>query len=176
MCSNIRLRSCLYFFNASVAATDRTAPDSRRMGRTAGDAQRPVSPGGSAERFSPGAADAPPPATDVRIDERSFHDTGTDPKEYPTGWEKERAALFAPAYQPASSQLGVAGGSGDLGGISCAVVQLGHHLEGTGDVASAYTARPHTDRKARRKELELKIAHGHAEDDHEEYQGPNLSM
>lgn len=160
----------------SAAAADRTAPDNRGMGRTAGDAQRPVPPDGSAVRSSPDAADAPAPGTDVRIGERSFHDTGTDPKEHPTGWEKERAALFAPAYQPAPSQLGVAGTPGDLGGIGRAVVQLGHHLEGIGDVAPAYTARPHTDRKTRQKERELKIAHGHAEDDHEEYQGPNLSM
>lgn len=160
----------------SAAATDRTASDNRRMGRTAGDPQRPVPPYGSAERSSPDAADAPAPGTDVRLDERSFHNTGTDPGEYPTGWEKERAALFALAYQPAPSQLGVAGGSGDLGGIGRAVVQLGHHLEGIGDVAPSYTACPHTDRKARQRERELKIAHGHAEDDHEEYQGPNLSM
>ena len=160
----------------SAAAAGRSASDNRRMGRTAGDPQRPVPPDSSAERSSPDAADAPAPGTDVRLDERSFHTTGTDPKEHPTGWEKERTALFAPAYQPAPSQLGVAGGSGDLGGISCAVVRLGHHLEGIGDVAPAYTARPHTDRKTRQKEQELKIAHGHAEDDHEEYQGPNLSM
>lgn len=160
----------------SAAATDRTASDNKGMGRAAGSAQRPVPPDGSAERFSPDAADAPAPGTDVRIDERSFHDTGTDPKEHPTGWEKERAALFAPAHQPAPSQLGMAGAPGDLGGIGCAVVQLGHHLEGIGDVAPSYTARPHTDRKARQRERELKIAHGHAEDDHEEYQGPNLSM
>ena len=56
------------------------------------------------------------------------------------------------------------------------MVQLGHHLEGIGDIAPAYTARPHADRKTRQKEREKKIAHGQAEDDHEEYQGPNLSM
>lgn len=56
------------------------------------------------------------------------------------------------------------------------VVQLGHHLEGIGDVAPAYTAPTYTDRKTRRKEWEKKIAHGHAEDDHEEYRGPSLSM
>ena len=160
----------------SAAATDRTASDNRGMGRTAGDAQRPVPPDGSAERFSPDAADAPAPGADVRLDERSFHDTGTDPKEHPTGWEKERAALFAPVYQLTPPQLGLAGASGDIGGISRAVVQLGHHLEGIGDVAPAYTAHPHTDRKVHQRERELKIAHGHAEDDHEEYQGPNLSM
>lgn len=160
----------------SAAAAGRTASDNRRMGRTAGDTQRPVPPDGSAVRSSPDAADAPAPGTDVRIDERSFRNTGTDPGEHPTGWEKERAALFAPAHQPAPSQLGVAGAPGNLGGIGCAVVQLGHHLEGIGDIAPAYTARPHTDRKTRQKERELKIAHGHAEDDHEEYQGPNLSM
>lgn len=97
-------------------------------------------------------------------------------KSIPTGWEKEKTTLFAPAYQPTPPQLGMAGIPGDLGGIGRAVVQLGHHLEGIGDVAPSYIARPHTDRKARQRERELKIAHGHAEDDHEEYQGPNLSM
>ena len=65
---------------------------------------------------------------------------------------------------------------GDLGGIGSAVVQLGHHLEGIGDVAPAYITPTHTDSKTRRKEREKKIAHGHAVDDHEEYQSPNLSM
>ena len=56
------------------------------------------------------------------------------------------------------------------------MVQLGHHLESIGDVAPAYTAPTHTDRKTRRKEWEKKSAHGHAEDDHEEYRGPSLGM
>ncbi len=56
------------------------------------------------------------------------------------------------------------------------MVQLGHHLEGIGDVAPAYITPTHTDSKTRRKEREKKIALGHAEDDHEESQGPNLSM
>ena len=56
------------------------------------------------------------------------------------------------------------------------MVRLGHHLEGLGDVAPVSIAPAHTDRKARQKEREKKIAQGHAEDDHEEYQGPNLRM
>ena len=39
-----------------------------------------------------------------------------------------------------------------------------------------YITPTHTDRKTRRKEREQKIARGHAEDEHEEYQGPNLSV
>ena len=56
------------------------------------------------------------------------------------------------------------------------MVRLGHHLESIGDVAPAYITPTHTDSKTRRKERELKIAHGYAEDDHEDSRGPNLSM
>ena len=94
----------------------------------------------------------------------------------PTGWEEERAAFLAPAYQPPAPQLGVADGSGSAGGIGRALVQLGHNLESLGDVAPAYTAPTHTDRKTRQKEREKKIAHGHAEDDHEEYRGMTQTM
>ena len=34
----------------------------------------------------------------------------------------------------------------------------------------------HIDRKRRRKLQEKRIAHGHKPDDHEEYQGPSMSM
>ena len=160
----------------SAAAASRSASDNRRMGRTAGDPQRPIPPDGSAERFSPDAAGTSTPGADVRLDERSFRNAGIDPGEHPTGWEKERASLFAPADHPAPSRLGLAAVPGCPGGIGRSLVQLGHHLEGIGDIAPAYTARPHADRKTRQKEREKKIAHGQAEDDHEEYQGPNLSM
>ena len=50
------------------------------------------------------------------------------------------------------------------------------NFEGLGDVAPVSIAPAHTDRKARQKEREKKIAQGHAGDDHEEYQGPNLRM
>ena len=133
------------------------------------------SPHRAADRFHPDANHGADPGS--RSHRESHYDRGSaDPGEHPTGWEKERAALFAPAYQPAPPQLGMADAPGSLGGLGCAVVQLGHHLEGLGNVAPAYTATPHTDRKTRRKEWEKKIAHGHAADDHEEYRGPNLSM
>ena len=70
----------------------------------------------------------------------------------------------------------MADGSGSAGGIGRALVQLGHNLESLGDVAPAYTAPTHTDRKTRQKEREKKIAHGHAEDDHEEYRGMTQTM
>ena len=149
--------------------------DSGRMGRAAGNTQRPVPPDSDAVRFSPGAESTSPPATDVCTDEGGFCDTENAAREHPTGWEEERAALLTPADQPAAAQLGVANAPSDLGGIGSAVVQFGHHLESLGDVAPAYVTPTHTDSKTRRREREKKIAHGHAVDEHEEYQGPNLA-
>lgn len=129
----------------------------------------------TSDRFHPGTDHGADPGS--RGHRESHYDSGSaDPGAHPTGWEKERASFFAPAYQPAPAQLGVADAPGSLGGLGRAVVQLGHHLEGIGNVAPAYTSPTHTDRKTRRKEWEKKIAHGHAADDHEEYRGPNLSM
>ena len=162
--------------SSRTVAAPKAASDNRRMGRAAGDAQCPVPPDGGAVRFPTSAEGASTPGTDVHIDERCFHNAGDDTEEPPTGWEQERAALFAPTHQPAAAQLGMADAPGNPGGIGSAVVRLGHHLEGIGDVAPAYTTPIHTDSKTRRKERELKIAHGHAEDDHEESRGPNLSM
>lgn len=88
-----------------------------------------------------------------------------------TGWEKERAALFAAPVPSASAHMGMAHPAGDPAGIGIAVVQLGRALEragGTAPVSDATTTRAHSDRKTLRKEREKKIAHGHKEDDHAE--------
>ena len=145
--------------------------DSGRMGRATGNTQRPVPPDGSAVRFSPAAESKSPPGADIHTDEGGFRNAGDA-----TGWEQERAALLTPAGQPAAAQLGVADAPGNLGGLGGAVVQLGYNLERLGNVAPAYTAPTHTDRKTRQKERELKIARGHAEDDHEEYTGMAPTM
>ncbi|MDE7261166.1 MAG: relaxase/mobilization nuclease domain-containing protein [Oscillospiraceae bacterium] len=160
---------------AATRTASGAASDSRRMGRAAGNTQRPVPPGSDAVRFSPGAEDTPPPGADVHTDEGGFCDAENAAREHPTGWEQERAALLTPTNQPAAAQLGVVDAPSDLGGLGSAVLQLGHHLESLGDVAPAYITPTHTDRKTRRKERELKIARGHAEDEDEEYQGPNLA-
>lgn len=169
--------------HAAASSAVGMAPDSRGVGQPAGTGQCSIQSDSGAIQSHHQTAGEFHPGTDCGADpgscghRKSHYNSGSaNPGEYPTGWEKERTALFAPAYQPAPPQLGMAGIPGDLGGIGRAVVQLGHHFEGIGDVAPSYTARPHTDRKARQRERELKIAHGHAEDDHEEYQGPNLSM
>lgn len=106
-------------------------------------------------------------------------DTGTDPGSAPggegdppplgTGWEKERASLFAAQASAAPAHMDMAGSPGNPAGVMGAVVRLGYNLERIGsDVAPTYTASTHTDRKTRRQEREKKIALGHKEDDHEE--------
>ena len=161
---------------AATRTASGAASDSGRMGRAAGNTQRPVPPDSDAVRFSPRAEDTPPPGADVHTDEGGFCDAENAAREHPTGWEQERAALLTPADQPAAAQLGVADAPGGAGGIGGAVVQLGYNLERLGDVAPAYTAPTHTDRKTRQKEREMKIARGHAEDDHEEYTGMAPTM
>lgn len=157
-------------------AADNTAPgmasNGGRMGEPAGLDHRSASAGEGTKR-SPRPTEISGTATagkDIDAGRGSYSGAA------PTGWEKERAALFNPAYQPAAPQLGVADGSGGAGGIGSAVVQLGYNLERLGDVAPAYAPQSHTDRKTRQKEREKKIAHGHAEDDHEDYQGMTQTM
>lgn len=161
---------------AAVRTSAGAPPDRRRMVRSAGVAQRAVQPDGGAVRPPQGPEDAPPPGADDRFSKGGLRHKRIDPEEPPTGWEKERAALFAPVHPSAAPQLDLADDSCGPGGLGCAVARLGRHLEDLGDVAPAYTAPVHTDRKTRQKEREKKIAQGHAEDDHEEYQGPNLRM
>ena len=161
---------------AAVRTSAGAAPDRRRMVRSAGGAQRAVQPDSGAVRPPQGPEDAPPPGADDRVGKGGLRHRGIDSEEPPTGWEKERAALLTPAYPSAAPQLDLAGDPGGPGGLGRAVVRLGHHLEGLGDVAPVSIAPAHTDRKARQKEREKKIAQGHAEDDHEESQGPNLRM
>jgi len=112
---------------------------------------------------------------------KSLDDTGADSgpgpgsKEDPTaagtGWEKERAALFAANNPSAQPIAGVAARSAALAGAAGAVVRLGHALERSGDAAPVRDApHPYSDRKTLSRERQKKIALGHKEDDHEEQQ------
>ena len=111
---------------------------------------------------------------------------GATPDDARTGWEKERAEAFAAvqAAQIAPAEMGWAGGDFtgdgfDCGSLASAVVLVGRRLE-----QSQYTVPAndsvmhpgHIDRKRRKKLQEKRIALGNKEDDHEEYQGPSLSM
>ena len=153
-------------------------PDRERMGFAVGNAQRDLQGNRSAVQ-DPFPRDTPASAPDSGADQRYCRDARYDPDHTtaaPTGWEKEREALLFSADQPAAAQLGMADDPYDPGGVGSAVVRLGHYLESVGDVTPAYIPPVRTDSKARWKELEKKIAQGHAEDDHEEYQGPSLTM
>lgn len=93
-----------------------------------------------------------------------------------TGWEEEREALLlsmAESQSP-SSVSGLAFSAHDFGRVVGAVAQLGHAVERT--QSPAYVTRPYSERKALRREREMKIAMGHRPDDHEEGQGPTLSL
>ena len=59
-----------------------------------------------------------------------------------------------------------------------AVTRLLHHMGRFFEDSAQSVSSPgqHVDRKLRQRIREKKIAMGHREDDHEDYQGPNLSM
>lgn len=93
-----------------------------------------------------------------------------------TGWEEERAFCFA--AQSGNGAVGadmagpdLTGNDGGDGGLADDLVRLGRSLERdqTADpIRDATTMHQHTDRKALRRERQIKIALGHKEDDHEE--------
>lgn len=93
-----------------------------------------------------------------------------------TGWEEERAAFFASLAQHRSAAPvpGLAASTAGTARTVGAVVQLGRTLEH--DQPPVYVTHPHHDQKALRREQEKKIALGHKPDDHEEMQGPSLSL
>ncbi len=100
---------------------------------------------------------------------------GGDPHTARTGWEAERAALFAPPAQAASATpvSGAAAHPGNSDGVVGSVVELGHALERdqlTSPVKDATTTPQHMDSKALKKERRQKIAAGHKSDDHEDEQ------
>ena len=93
-----------------------------------------------------------------------------------TGWEEERVFYFS--AQSGNGDVGhdmagpdFAGDYGGYGGLAGDLVRLGRSLERdqTADpIRDATTMHQHTDRKALRRERQIKIALGHKEDDHEE--------
>lgn len=108
---------------------------------------------------------------------------GTAPDDDRTGWEEERAEAFAAAQtaQTVSAAPGWADGCGagtNPADIVSDLVLLGKRLEQSAPaVINDGTMRPaHIDRKRWKKLQEKRIALGHKEDDHEEYQGPSMTM
>ena len=95
-----------------------------------------------------------------------------------TGWEEERDFCFS--AQSGNGDVGhsmagpdFAGDYGGYGGLAGDLVRLGRSLErdqAADPVRDATTMHQHTDRKALRRERQIKIALGHKEDDHEEEQ------
>ena len=93
-----------------------------------------------------------------------------------TGWEKERDFYFASQSGDSDVCAAVAGPDlagdyGGYGGLAGDLVRLGRSLErdqAADPIRDATTMHQHTDRKALRRERQIKIALGHKEDDHEE--------
>lgn len=165
-----------------AAGADRDTSDSGGVDRTAGNAQCPVSPDGNAVRLAQEPESQPARLSAERTDTGSAG-RGSDPAsagagaaETGTGWEEERAAFFnsMAEHQSVPPVTGLAVFAADLGRIVGAVVELGSTLER--NQSDPYIARPHSDRKALRREREKKIAMGHRPDDREEEQGPNLAL
>ena len=93
-----------------------------------------------------------------------------------TGWEEERDFCFS--AQSGNGDVGhsmagpdFAGDYGGYGGLAGDLVRLGRSLErdqAADPIRDATTMHQHTDRKALRRERQIKIALGRKEDDHEE--------
>jgi len=124
------------------------------------------------------AGEAPALPNQLRHEESGgYDDQGADgdPHTARTGWEAERAALFAPPAQAASATpvSGAATHPGNSDGVVGSVVKLGHALERdqlAPPVKDATTMPQHMDSKALKKERQQKIAAGHKSDDHEDEQ------
>jgi len=124
------------------------------------------------------AGEAPVSPNQLRHEESDgYDDQGADgdPHTARTGWEAERAALFAPPARAASAApvSGAAAHPGNSAGVVGSVVELGHALERdqlTSPVKDATTMPQHMDSKALKKERQQKNAAGHKSDDHEDEQ------
>ena len=91
-----------------------------------------------------------------------------------TGWEEERILYLS--SQSGNRDVGhgmagpdLAGDDGGDGGLADDLVRLGRSLErdqAADPIRDATTMHQHTDRKALRRERQIKIALGHKEDDH----------
>ena len=173
-------------------ADERTGPSySGGVGGTADHPQRPVSTGGRTEECAgrPGAAHSGPHSPSAGafqpegVVPHPGEDGGTDggcgpnTEDAATGWEQERTAFFSALHSPAQTTSAPSGWADlghtvdDPGGVAAALVGLGRRLEQTQSAApvrDATTTPSHTDRKARRRQQEKKIALGHKADDHED--------
>lgn len=147
------------------------APNPVDDGRGAGGADR--DPGGAvpAHDFAPDdrPGDAGPAGAGAEGHGGDPSAAGTGAAEEGTGWEETREAFLhsLSQNQPAASVSGLALSAADLGSVVGAVVQLGSALEHA--QSGVTVTRPHSDRKALRREREKKIAAGHKPDDREEY-------
>ena len=108
---------------------------------------------------------------------------GGAPDDDRTGWEAERTEAFAEAQtaQTVSAAPGWTDGCGagtNPSDIASDLVLLGKRLEQSDPsyISDSTTKHAITDRKTLAKERRKKIALGHKEDDHEEEQGPSMTM
>ena len=155
------------------------------VGQPAGGPQRTVPIDGGGARPYVREDCQPDPAQDERaidgVDGGNVSDpaaagTGAETAEGKTGWEEAREAFLnsLSQHQSAASVSGLALSAADLGSAVGAVVRLGSALEHA--QSNVFVTRPHSDRKALKREREKKIAAGHKPDDREEYAGPGMSM
>lgn len=149
----------------SVSAGDRTEGYAGRLGAAHGGSHSPSA--GAFQR----AGVVPHPGEDGGAD----RGCGPNAEDAATGWEKERAAFYSALHLPAQTTPAPSGWADlghtvdDPGGVAASLVGLGRRLEQTQSAApvrDATTMPSHTDRKARRKQQEKKIALGHKADDH----------
>lgn len=153
------------------------------MGQPAGDPQRAVPADCGGVRPQGGGEQRPDPAQDEQAVDNTDGGSGGDPSaagagtsKEGTGWEEAREAFLhsRSQNQSAAPVSGLALSAADLGSVVGAVVRLGSALERT--QPDVFVTRPHSDRKALKREREKKIAAGHKPDDREDYAGPNISM
>ena len=154
---------------ASDHSTGGTMPDAGGMGVPDG----PDRYTGSPRRGDQRGASSAEYASDAGANGQADVGASDADRNDPTGWEEERAALFAaqvPGHLPP-----MAAEHPDLDGLGRGLVrdalQLGRALErlqNSAPVRDATSFPQHSDRKRLREEQELKIALGHREDDHEE--------
>ena len=159
---------------AADAGAAGTAPNPGGVERSAEHAGVSVLPDGGAEQSS-GENRVP---TDHLCDEgagsNNIRTALPDPDAARTGWEKERAALFAAPSQnqTAAPVPGAAADPDHSAGVVGSVVELGHAVERAENDASPVidaTAMPqHIDGKQLCKLREKKIAAGHKPNDHED--------
>ena len=154
---------------AELSQQGGVAGDAPSAGRAGAAHSGPHSP--SAGGFQPEGA-VPHPGADGGTDAGCGGSTAAAA----TGWEEERDFCFS--AQSGNGDVGhsmagpdFAGDYGGYGGLAGDLVRLGRSLErdqAADPIRDATTMHQHTDRKALRRERQIKIALGHKEDDHEE--------